>query len=1299
MAWATLRTTYEPTTRARLARLRRQFITCHPTPAERIEFFLNRIQEAAAQLTTAGAIVPDSEVAFQMIDVLPPDYNGIVLNIYQWPDLDFTSAKVKEALISEADRLRLKDNDTTTDMMTTQKSSTPSKRDNNDRKPSARRRETRTCYNCGLIGHLSNQCRNPRKATQRKWPNNNNIKDKPSYDVMTISGSDEYLINSDEWIWDSGAGSHLCNDTKWFKTFKQVTPIDMKSYCGTFTITGIGDVAIEHKVNGKTRILILRNVGYAPKGRRNLISGFQIDKAGYSWTGGKLLITIQNKNGETINQFKGEHGLYRMYGNPHVGDIPYDLIECNAIAEDKSDLALWHRRLGHYGAETILKMSKSQCVRDLPLIKQKHLNCDVCLETKMIKLSRKPIPERTTTRILQLVHTDVWGPSAHKSGTGSVYYITFIDDYTRWGEVAVMKHKWEVFDKIQEYIKKMERKTGKQVVTIRSDNGMEYCSNKMRDLFDSLGIEHQRTNVYTPQQNGIAERYNRTALNALRAMLKDGQFPPHFWAEMLFNFNYLKNRLPQKKLHDKTPFELRYGYVPSVKHLKRIGCTVHYFVPKETRRNKFSDSAKKGKLVGYAFNTRGYRIWNPETDKIIECDNVKCNEDLIYIKKDNENNEYVRFGVDDPDEVTTKSQSQPVQEEIQKPEEATQQNFSWTRIAKKREKGKSAGLYDIYYKYGDNKKPLRSVRDVLDYCKDNNLKVNPDQIDFSKKNTYSGTCDLHFDDDESSNNGDQDENPTTNGTTSGESNNAEFYNNLEFCNVNCDDPMSYEEATKSEDASLWHVAMDEEITTLRDREVFKQVKRPKNHKVLGNRWVFTRKRNDKGQVVRHRARLVAQGFAQNKGSDYQDIYAPVVDFALVRLFLYLLVVLRKWSNKHIDIKCAYLYGDLDETTYMEIPNGYKINDNLVWKLQKSIYGLHQSSRCWFYKLDQEVKKLGFINLSSCQCVYRFNWDYILLVYVDDIIILARNDYFTNEAMKKLESIFDLQDLGEIKTFLGIDIQTNQNGMTMSQSRYILKMHQKFTNIPFKRCYEPMKFGTIIRMPRQDELDSGKDTFTAPYRNLIGCLLYIARHTRPDILYAVNTLAKYCNNYTPEIWNHLVHLWNFVISTKDKKLKMEQDGETNIIAYSDASWASDIETRKSTTGYIILIGDTPIVWRSTKQSITALSTMEAELIAAVETTKEIIYLQRIIQECGTLFPLNGQLCHLKIDNQAAIHCIRNHEDNARTKYIDLRKNFIREKVLEGLLQVSFINSNNNIADLFTKPLPKSKLSILTPYLDC
>ena len=573
--------------------------------------------------------------------------------------------------------------------------------------------------------------------------------------------------------------------------------------------------------------------------------------------------------------------------------------------------------------------------------------------------------------------------------------------------------------------------------------------------------------------------------------------------------------------------------------------------------------------------------------------------------------------------------------------------------------------------------------------------IDEDKLDFSRSNVSTGPCDLQHSVQET-----PDESSVYPENRNQEANYTEWLQDLEFCNVEFDNPKNFQEAMAAADSAEWKEAMDCEIKILQERNVYEEVRRPRNETVLGNKWVYVRKKDQRQRVVRHRARLVAQGFNQRPGIDFEDIYSPVVNFILIRLLMYVLVLLAGWTDRHLDVKSAYLYGNLDKPIYMEPPKGYTSRPEYVWKVNKSLYGLHQSGRCWFQKLDSDLIKAGFTRLKSCQCVYRWKWDSIILVYVDDILVLSKNDAIMEETIKRLQSLFDIKNLGPVRLFLGIDITRVKEGIEMSQKTYIDKLRRRLEHIPYKKTYEPMKCGLHLeaKLHSYETSTDDQDVLDVPYRALIGSMLFIARHTRPDILYAVTHLARYCNAYNVETWNCLVHLWNYVITTKQRRILLQENVTPQLLAYSDASWASDALTRKSMSGYIILVGQTPIVWRCVKQNLVALSTMESEIIASTELVKEIIWLDRILKECATVVPTVQGAMNVYLDNQAAIHCIKNRVDNNKSKYIDLRLQFVRDKYQSGLFHLQFVSTKQNVADMLTKALTKDRLEKLTCYLD-
>jgi hypothetical protein len=330
---------------------------------------------------------------------------------------------------------------------------------------------------------------------------------------------------------------------------------------------------------------------------------------------------------------------------------------------------------------------------------------------------------------------------------------------------------------------------------------------------------------------------------------------------------------------------------------------------------------------------------------------------------------------------------------------------------------------------------------------------------------------------------------------------------IEFYHVDISDPSTYEEALQSPDSAAWCESMQEEIQTLEERKVFQRTKPIKPQKVLGTRWVYVRKRSADGKVKSHRSRLVAQGFRQRMGIDFQETYSPVVDFALVRLFLLLLVVVRGWTTLHLDVKCAYLYADLKEETYIKPPLIANEPPGVLWKLHKALYGLHQAGHCWYNELDRTLKDLGFCQLVSTRCVYRYGWKVIILVYVDDFLLIGRTLEDLDRVCRLLRKRYDIKDLGPVCKFLGIEIAvTKDRTVVLHQRSYIDRISSMFLDIRNMQVFEPMKVGTDVAVFHQENQEPlGQE---CKYRSLIGCLLYLARHTRPDISFAISFLARF-----------------------------------------------------------------------------------------------------------------------------------------------------------------------------------------------
>lgn len=1293
-AWDILKKNFEPVSRARLARLIDEFyeLKFHPE-SETIGIFCRRVQEKKHLIKEAGFEMPECLVCFQLIRKLPADYDNLVQLLYRLEDKQFQSDYLESQLINEAGRIQQKKLDEGSEIIANAyetripsisnfrnqhgkpipvQSSGPVL-DPTERKFGKKQNAKIICHYCTKEGHKIYQCF-ARKQDQQKSSNERRYAS--SSNKAFYSEVSKYEFNStfqvkqdinenakpDEWLIDSAATSHFCNRKDWFENFKTLPPTEAligDKNCMS-KVLGVGDINFLVKDYNKLVEIKLLNVLYAPNMRRNLIGGANMDIAGFKiiWENNKM--KIYRENGEYFFSVPRIGKLYILKGFHLKKPNEAYLVNKNSR---NVDIEILHRRFNHLNAQTLEYMSRQNSVKGIENLTG-NLDCLICKTAKLNRASLRPLSESNSKHILDRVYMDVWGPSPVKSLGGNRYFLSIIDDYTRKVVVYILKQKSEVFDCFKKYLAMVERDRNIKLKCVRTDNGMEFCHKEFESFLSDHGIRIERTSVYTPEQNGIAERFNRTAMDGVRSMLQDSGLPQNFWAEALLSFVHTFNRSTHKPTQDKTPTEIWTGRKPLVTHLKIFGSLAFIYVPK-LKRNKLEPKAKVGILVGYALKTKGYRIWLPEEKQIIETVHVNIDETKnglseIFRKKQN----YQKFKLDNsidyfPEEFNDELEDIDIK--------------SWTRVEKPRTK---SSRIDIFYYPPVGKPRLRSQNDVKKYCKEQNLVYDPTQFLFKPLPTK--TIEPENSDSE-----------TSEEISVEECQYVEHLNNI-FQESEVDIPKSFSDVENLPNKGKWYDAMRDEIKIMEERNVWKLVEKPPKTKVLGNRWVYSIKRDDKGNIVRHKARLVAQGFAQKYGTDYNEVFSPVVNFSIIKFLFILLVSLKGWNYTQLDVKSAYLYGKLTEKIYMKQPMEFADKDNeyKVCLLQKAIYGLHQSGREWSIELDSILKTLNFQNLKWCNCVYKLNNEIILLVYVDDIVIFGKNNFVIENAIVLLKSKIDVKTLGKVKFLLGVNFDCIDNSVYLHQETYISKLANRFVDLPRTHVNIPLKLGLVP--DKNGNFEETELMRKYPYKSLIGCLLFLSNRSRPDISFAVNTMSQYCNCYTYNHWLMVVDIFNYVLNTRRYKINLSKINNGNLIAYTDANWGCNWTNRHSTSGYILSYGNVPFSWRSSKQKCIALSTMESEFIALTESVKEIIWFYNVSKE------LNFDEIEKPIvycDNKSAIYFCVNNVENIKTKHIDIKYKFIRQLLLEGKFILKYVSSKVNLADFLTKPLPKERLQPL------
>src|SRR6266404_6252899 len=445
----------------------------------------------------------------------------------------------------------------------------------------------------------------------------------------------------------------------------------------------------------------------------------------------------------------------------------------------------------------------------------------------------------------------------------------------------------------------------------------------------------------------------------------------------------------------------------------------------------------------------------------------------------------------------------------------------------------------------------------------------------------------------------------------------------------------------------WRKACHEELESLCKCNVYELVDPPKNRKIIKNQWVFDLKSD--GQK---KARLVAKGFSQVEGIDYDEIFSPVVWFETVRMML-ALAALKSWHISGLDVKTAFLYGELDEELYMEQPEGFKIpgQENKVMRLKCAIYGLKQAALAWWRALDKSLAVLGCTRLLSDSGLFvNKTKTIVIIVYVDDVLFLGADKSAISSLKQCFMKLWECRDLGDTQEFLRMRIVKSNGQIILDQMDYLQKVLQRFNLENTKSVPTPLPEG-YQPLPNKSTATS---ELRAKYQQVIGSLLYIMLGTRPDIAYAVTKLAQFAANPSEEHLNRALYICRYLLGTADYALIYDGKSDGGLIAYADSDWASDPNTRKSTTGYLIKLANGIFSWNSRAQKSVAQSSTEAEYMSISDTCRQLVWIRSLFKELGiNLGPI--PLCG---DNQGSIFLASNPVQEKWIKHIDIHYHYIQ-----------------------------------------
>jgi len=840
---------------------------------------------------------------------------------------------------------------------------------------------------------------------------------------------------------------------------------------------------------------------------------------------------------------------------------------------------------------------------------------------------------------------------------GHTYCLVIVDHYSRYTMGVLLHKKSDATDKLIHLITQMQNSLGIRLKRFHCDGGGEFNNQRFKDFLSKEGILLTTTVADTSEHNGIVENMNQRLETNARCLIHQSKGPPELWGYAILHCILLHNISTLRVIDMELPIERFYSKpfrdisALSPDHLRIFGCDVFVHIP-QSDRGKFDLRASRGVYIGYSAEKNAHHILMCDTLKErIERD-VKFKEQSfrhlqsIYHALERKSEE--NLGLIAPEEL----------------------KYEVERIVNERV---YRGKQQYYVKWKKFMYPTWEPSDTLQQdCPDIVQEYLNEKKQLKSPSSHSVNVSI----------------------------------------MNYKTPDTYSEAMAHPDREKWELSMMDELKSLNINNTWVPAVLPAGRKALSTRWVYKAKHNDQNEIIRYKSRLVVKGYLQRIGIDYNETFAPTVHLKTIKYMLAMAAEL-DLEIMQIDFDTAFLHAPLKEEIYIKIPKGYELPKGYercnCLLLLKSLYGLKQAPREWYLSLNNALESLGYTSSPLDACLYMKvvnGYRIYATVYVDDLLFLFPKVLTSvwESDKQTLSQQFKIKDIGECEWILNMRIERDRQRrtITLSQETYVNQILYEF-DLPSDRYVgSPYKYKDItVCLDGMDSTPLSKEDHSK-YRSIVGELMWISMITRIDIAHIANQLSRYVSSpleyHLQAAYRVLQYLYHhrkeqLIFKGNPRRSTNAFSSPFDIKIYTDSDYADERDDRVSVSGWVVTLNDRPVTWKSKKQSTVALSSTEAELYAIAEGVRESLFLRQWLEHYFNV----KQSIIMNGDNNGSQKSADHSTNHEKTKHYDVKCFFVREHLKSGNVILSKVASQENLADILTKPGLVGKFTYLRTLL--